>query len=130
VRCGRPLASPVELGPEVLVDGLEGQDGSDTGQIEAVVEEPADLSKADEVVVAVATGATLATGGIDQAPGLVEPEVLGGAAHQFGCYGDSVQAPGRIGTLIVPRRSARRRFTKNTCTGHGHQGITNLYQLP
>jgi hypothetical protein len=86
-----------------LVDGLKGQDGSDAGQIEAVVEESADLSEADEVVIAVATGPTLAAGWIDEAAGLIEPEVLGSAAHQFGCYGDSVEALGRIGTLILPR---------------------------
>jgi hypothetical protein len=73
-----------------LVGGLEGQDGRDAGQIEAVVEEAPDLSETDEVVVAVAAGTTLATGRIDQAPGLVEPEVLGSTAHQFGGYGDSV----------------------------------------
>ncbi len=78
---GRPLAGLVELGLQVLVDGLDGQDGSNAGQVEAVVEEPADLSEAGEVVVAVAAGATLATGRIDEAPVLVEPEVLRSAAH-------------------------------------------------
>jgi hypothetical protein len=104
---GRSLAGLVELGLQFLVDGLEGQDSSYAGQIEAIVEEPADLSEADEVVVAVATGATLATGRIDQASGLVEPEVLGSTAHQLGCDRDSVQAPARIGTRIGPRGSAR-----------------------
>ena len=109
-----------------MVGGPEGQDCSDASQIEAVVEELTDLSEADEVVVAVAAGATLAAGWIDQAPGLVEPEILGSAANQLGCYGDSVETPIRIRTLIVARRSARRKFVKTTCTGHGHQDITNL----
>jgi hypothetical protein len=120
------LAGLVELGLQLSVDGLEGQDGSDAGQIEAVLEEPADLPEADEVVVAVAAGTTLATGWIDEAPGLVEPEVLGSAAHQFGGYGNSVQAPGRIGTPLVPRRSALRKFVGTPCIGHGCQDITNL----
>jgi hypothetical protein len=113
-----------------LVDSLESQDGSDAGKIQAIVEEPADLSETDEVVVAVATGATLAASRIDQAPGLVEPEVLGSAAHQLGCDGDSVQAHVRIRAVIVPRRSALREFGKTTCAGHIEQDITNLYQLP
>ena len=57
---GHPLAGVVEFDLQGLVGGLEGQDCSDPGQIEAVVEEPADLPEADEVVVAVAAGATLA----------------------------------------------------------------------
>jgi hypothetical protein len=109
-----------------LVGGPEGQDGSDASQIEAVVEELTNLSEADEVVVAVAAGATLAAGWIDQTPGLVEPEVLGSAAHELGRYRDSVQAPGPIGTVILPRQSARQRFSKTTCFRHGRQDITNL----
>jgi hypothetical protein len=105
---------------------LEGQDGSDPGQIEAVVEESADLSEADEIVIAIATGASLAAGWIDQTPGLVEPKVLRGAAYQFGRYGNAVQAPVRIGTLSVPRRLVRGKNVKTTCIGHGLQDITNL----
>ena len=128
VRADRqPRTGPeVELGLELSVRGLEGQDGRDAGQIKAVVEEPADLSEADEVVVAVATGATLAAGWIDQAPGLVQPEILGSAAHQFGGYGDPVQAQSCIGTIIRTRRSTLRKFSETTCLGHGLQGITNL----
>lgn len=99
---------------------------SDAGQIESIIEEPTDLSEADEVIVAVATGAALATGWVDEAPGLVEPEVLGSASHQLGCYRDSVQAQVRIGTPIGLSRSALRKFCKTTCVGHGHQDITNL----
>jgi len=69
---------------QVLVGGPERQDGRDAGQIEAVIEKPPDLSEADKVIIAVTTGATLASGRVDQAPGLVEPEVLGSAAHQLG----------------------------------------------
>jgi hypothetical protein len=114
------------LGLEFLIDGLEGQDGSDPGQIEAVVEEPADLSEADEVVIAVATGATLAAGWVDQAPGLVKPQVLGSATHQLGRYGYSVQAPSHIGTVVLLRRSPMRKSVRTTCIGHGPQDITNL----
>jgi hypothetical protein len=113
-----------------LVDGPEGQHGSDAGQIEAFIEEPADLSETDEVVVAVAAGTPLATGWIDQAPGLVEPEVLGSAAHQFSCYGNSVQALGRIRTVPVPHRSTVRKFAETPCFGHGRQDITNMYYRP
>jgi hypothetical protein len=109
-----------------LIGGPEGQDGSDASQIEAVVEELTDLSEADEVVVTVATGTALAASWIDQAPSLVEPEILGSAAHQFGCYRDSIQATVRIWTFIRHRRSALRKFSKPTCIGHGHQDITNL----
>jgi hypothetical protein len=109
-----------------LVDGLEGQDGSDAGKIQAVVEEPAYLPEADQVVVTVATSATFATGRIDQAPGLVEPEILGSAAHQLCCNGDSVQAQGGIGTFVLPRRPALRKFVDTPCIGHGLQDITNL----
>jgi len=116
----------VELGLQFSVGGLEGQDGSDPGQIEAIVEEPANLSEPDEVVVAVATGATLAAGWIDQAPGLVQAKVLGSAAHQFGGYGDPVQAQSCIGTITRTRRSTLRKFSETTCLGHGLQGITNL----
>jgi len=124
--CGRPLARVVEFDLEGLVGGLEGQHGRDAGQIEAVVEEPADLSEADEVVVAVATGATLAAGRIDQAPSLVEPEVLWSAAHELGRHRDAVEAPARIGTVVLPQRSALRNLGNSTCIGHGLQGITNL----
>jgi hypothetical protein len=71
------LAGLVELDLQFLVHGLQGQDGRDASLSEAVVEEPADLSEADEVIIAVATGPTLAASWIYQAPGLVEPEVLG-----------------------------------------------------
>jgi hypothetical protein len=111
---------------QLAVGGLEGPDSSDAGQIEAVVEEPADLSEADQVVVAVATGAALAASWTDQAPSLVEPEILGSATHQFGGYGDPVEAAGPIGTLVGPRRPDPRRFCKATCIRHGLQGITNL----
>ena len=102
-----------------MVGGPEGQDGSDASQIEAVVEELTDLSEADEVVVAVTTGTALAAGGIDQAPGLVEPEVLGSTAHQLGCYGDPIQTPVRTGTAVRPCRLSLGKFVKTTCTGHG-----------
>ena len=125
-RCRRPLAGLVELGLQFSVDGLEGQDGSDPGQIEAVVEEPADLSETDEVVIAVAAGATSAAGRIDQAPGLVEPQVLGSATHQLGGDGDSVQAPSCIGTVSCSAGRPLRKFVRTTCLGHGHQDITNL----
>jgi len=124
--CGRASAGVVEFNLEGLVGGLEGQDGSDAGEIEAVIEEPADLPEADQVVVAVSAGATLAAGRCDQAPGLVEPEVLGSAAHQIGRYRDAVEAATRIGTVILPRRSALGNLGKTTCIGHGLQGITNL----
>jgi hypothetical protein len=114
------------LGSEVTVGGLEGQDSGDAGQIEAVIEEPADLSEADEVIVAVATGAALAASWADQAPGFVETEVLGSAAHQFGGYRDSVESPGCIGPVSRNRRSALREFIGTTCFGHGLEGITNL----
>jgi len=87
-----------------LVGGPEGQDGSNAGEIEAVVEELTDLSEADEVIVAVAAGATLAAGWIDQASGLVEPEILGSAAHQLGRYGDPIQTPVRTRTAVRPCR--------------------------
>ena len=116
----------VELGLQFSVRGLESQDGSDPGQIESVVEELADLPEADEVIVAVATSATLAAGWIDKASSLVEAKVLGSTAHQLGGYGDPVEATGPIGTLIGPRRPDPRRFCKTTCIRHGLQGITNL----
>ena len=124
--CLRALARLVEFSLEGLVGGLECQDGSDAGQIEAVFEEPADLSEPEEVVVAVATGATLAAGRIDQAPSLVEPEILWSAAYQLGCYGNAVETPARVGTVVLPRRSPRWNLGKTTCIGHGLQGITNL----
>ena len=119
------MAGLVELGLQFSVDGLEGQDGSDPGQIEAIVEEPADLSETDEVVIAVAPGATSAAGRIDQSPGLVEPQVLGSTTHQLGGDGYSVQAPSCIGTVLL-RRWPLRKFVRTTCLGHGHQDITNL----
>ena len=94
----------VEFSLQGLVGSLEGQDGSDASEIDAVVEEPADLTQPDEVVVAVSAGAALAAGRSDQATGLVEPQVLGSTAHQFGRYRDPVQASARIRTVIPPRR--------------------------
>jgi hypothetical protein len=101
-----------------LVDGLEGQDGSDAGQIEAFVEELADLSEADEVVVAVAAGATLAARWADQPAGLVEAEVLGSATDQFGRYGDAIQAPAGIGSATLSERPAPRKFGRTSCIRH------------
>ena len=123
--CFPAMAGLVEFRLEGLVGGLEGQYGSDASQVEAVVEESADLAEADEVVVTVATGATLAAGRIDEAPRLVEPEVLRGAAHQFGGYGDPVEAPAGIGRSSSPGDRLLE-FGKTTCIGHGLQGITNL----
>jgi hypothetical protein len=120
----------VELGLKFSVRGLKSQDCSDPGQIEAVVEEPADLSKADEVVVAVAAGATLAAGWTDQAASLVEPEILRSAAHQFSGHGDPVDATGRVGAVIESHWPPCRKHKKTTCLGHGLQGITNLQYLP
>jgi hypothetical protein len=45
-----------EVGLQSLVDGLEGQDGGDPGQIEPVIEQLADLSETDEISPAVAAG--------------------------------------------------------------------------
>ena len=104
------MSGLVELGFEFSVRSLEGQDGSDAGQIEAVVKEPADLSEADEIVVAVATGTALAASWADQSPGFVEPEVLWSAAHQFSSYGDSVQAQRSIGTRNGLRRPRGRKL--------------------
>ena len=95
------MTGVVQFDLQGLVGGLERQDGSDAGQIEAVVEELADLSEADEIVIAVAAGAALAAGRTDQAPSLVEPKILWSATHQLGRYRDSVQAPVGIGTLHV-----------------------------
>ena len=100
-RPGSPLAALLELGLQGLVLDLEGQDGSDAGQVEAVVEKPPDFSETDKVVVTVATGAALAAGRIDQTPGLVEPEVLRGAPEQLGGRGDSVQALDRTGMVSL-----------------------------
>ena len=63
------MSGLVELGLKFPVRSLEGQDGGDTGQIEAAIEEPADLPEADEIVVAVATRTALA------AAGLIRPRV-------------------------------------------------------
>ena len=121
-----PIAGLVEFGLQGLIDSLQGQDGSDADQIESVIEESADLPETTEIFIAVAAGATFAAGRIDQAPGLIEPKVLWSAAHQFGRYGDSIQALARIGAVILPRRSTLRKFSKTTCIRHGGQGITNL----
>jgi hypothetical protein len=121
------LASLFEFGTQGLIHSLEGQDGRHAGQIEAVLEEPPDLSEPDQVVVAVATGAALAASWVDQPPSFVEPKILGSVSHQFGGYGDPVEAMAPIGTLIGPRRLlVPRRSCKTTCIGHGLQGIKNL----
>ena len=56
--CGQVAVrdGPVEVGLQSLVDGLEGEDGGDSGQVEAVVEQLADLSETDEISPAVAAG--------------------------------------------------------------------------
>ena len=66
------------------------------GQVEAVVEKLADLTEASEVAVAVAAGTAGAAGRGDQAAGLVEAQVLWGAADQFGGDGDPVDASARV----------------------------------
>jgi hypothetical protein len=98
------LAGLVELAPEGLVDGLEGEDSGDTGQVEAVVEELGYLSEAGEVVVAVAAGAALAAGRTDQAARFVEAKVLGSAADQFSGDGDPVHTLRGVGRPAASRR--------------------------
>ena len=90
------VAGIVELGLEGLVDGSEGEDGGDAGQVEPVVKELADLAETSQVAVAVAAGTARAAGRGDQAAGLIEPQVLGGAADQFGGDGDPVHASVRV----------------------------------
>ena len=89
-KSAQHLKAVVEFDLQGLVGHLEGQNGSDAGQIEAIVEESADQTEADEVVVAVATSASVAAGRMDQTSGLVEAEVLWSTSHQLGGDGDSV----------------------------------------
>jgi hypothetical protein len=87
---------------QVLIRGLEGEDRGNAGQVEAIIEESADLSYAGEVVIAVAAGAAIAAGGVDKAAGFVEPEVLRGAPDEFGGDGDPIDALARLGALVGP----------------------------
>jgi hypothetical protein len=104
------LAGLVELGLEGVVDGLKGEHGGDTSEVEAVFEELADLAEAGQVVVAVATGATLAARRADQAAGFVQAEVLGRAADQFGGHGDPVHAPRGIWQPAATRWGHHKNF--------------------
>jgi len=91
------------------VGGLQLQHGSDAGQVEAVVEKPADLAEASQVRAAVAPGPAGAAGGVKEAAGFVEAQVLGGAADQFGGHGDAVHRVAGVDGLVLQEKVKTRR---------------------
>jgi hypothetical protein len=94
-----------------LVGGLEREDGTDTCQVQPIIEEATDLSKPDEIVVAVATGTARAPKGDDQPTGFIEAKVLWSAPDQFGGDRYPVEAPGRVEMVA---QAATRRHRRNS----------------
>lgn len=88
------LAPPllVELGPKRSVGGLQLEDRCDAGQIEPPVEQPGDLPNPLQIVGAAQPGSPGTPTGSQESSRLVQPQVLGRAAHQLGGDRDPVHA--------------------------------------
>ena len=80
------------LGTELGVLVLQVQDHADAGEVQPGLEQVADPAQPLKVVGAVAAGAAVGPGGIEQPAGLVEAQCLGAHADQLGRDGDAVHA--------------------------------------
>ena len=80
---------------------FEIEDHGDAGEVEAGVEQVADAAEAVEVVGAVAAGAAVGAGWLEQAAGFVEAQVLYAGADQFGGDRDAVDARSLSGWVTV-----------------------------
>lgn len=94
------------FGTELGVLVLQVQDHADAGEVQPGLEQVADMAQPLEVVGAVAAGAAVGPGGIEQPAGLVEAQCLGAHADELGRDGDAVHATpafraGQIHHLIL-----------------------------
>jgi hypothetical protein len=98
-----PTTLFVELLLERPVGCLQLEHGGYAGQVEPGLKEPADLAEPSQVRVAVATGPAGAAGWVEQAAGLVQAQVLRGAADQLGGDRDAIHRPAGVNGLVGRR---------------------------